>query len=88
MSQMMISNKYEPTSGIQWTPEYSWTSDKIQKQASKCRPVNFLALEFWQLVSLLMELSIGNKPFLVIMCIICGGFLQLCTYVVFANLVT
>ena len=52
MSQMMISNKYEPTSGIQWTPEYSWTSDKIQKQASKCRPVNFLALEFWQLVSL------------------------------------
>ena len=47
MSQMMISNKYEPTSGIQWTPEYSWTSDKTQKQASKCRPVNFLALEFW-----------------------------------------
>ena len=81
MSQMMISNKYEPTSGIQWTPEYSWTSDKTQKQASKCRPVNFLALEFWQLVSLLMELSIGNKPFLVIMHIICGG------YVAFTNLV-
>ena len=25
---------YKPTSGIQWTPEYSWTSDRPQKQAS------------------------------------------------------
>ena len=25
---------YKPTSGIQWTPEHSWTSDRHQKQAS------------------------------------------------------
>ena len=25
---------YKPTSGIQWTPKYSWTSDRPQKQAS------------------------------------------------------
>ena len=25
---------YKPTSGIQWTPEQSWTSDRPQKQAS------------------------------------------------------
>ena len=25
---------YKPTSGIQWTPEHSWTSDRPQKQAS------------------------------------------------------
>ena len=24
---------YKPTSGIQWTPEHSWTSDMPQKQA-------------------------------------------------------
>ena len=26
---------YKPTSGIQWTPEHSWTSDRPQKQASE-----------------------------------------------------
>ena len=25
---------YKPTSGIQWTPDHSWTSDRPQKQAS------------------------------------------------------
>ena len=25
---------YKPTSGIQWTPEHSWTSEGPQKQAS------------------------------------------------------
>ena len=25
---------YKPTSGIQWTPEHLWTSDRPQKQAS------------------------------------------------------
>ena len=25
---------YKPPSGIQWTPEHSWTSDRPQKQAS------------------------------------------------------
>ena len=24
---------YKPTSGTQWTPEHSWTSDRPQKQA-------------------------------------------------------
>ena len=24
---------YKPTSGIRWTPEHSWTSDRPQKQA-------------------------------------------------------
>ena len=24
---------YKPTSGIQWTPEHTWTSDRPQKQA-------------------------------------------------------
>ena len=26
---------YKLTSGIQWTPEHSWTSDRPQKQAQK-----------------------------------------------------
>ena len=26
---------YKPTSGIQWTPEHLWTSDRPQKQASE-----------------------------------------------------
>ena len=26
---------YKPTSGIQWTPEHSWMSDRPQKQASE-----------------------------------------------------
>ena len=25
----------KPTSGIQWAPQYSWTSDRPQKQASE-----------------------------------------------------
>ena len=29
-----VSCLYKPTSGIQWTPEHSWTSDRPQKQAS------------------------------------------------------
>ena len=49
---------YKPTSGIQWTPEHSWTSDKPQKQASACQQ---LAVVYWQLVSLLMELSIDGE---------------------------
>ena len=33
---------YKPTSGIQWTPEHSWTSDSPQKQASaKADPSGF-----------------------------------------------
>ena len=26
---------YKPTTGTQWTPEHSWTSDRAQKQASE-----------------------------------------------------
>ena len=26
---------YKPTSGIQWTPVHSWTSDRLQKQVSE-----------------------------------------------------
>ena len=26
---------YKQTSGIQWTPDYSWTSDRPQKPASE-----------------------------------------------------
>ena len=26
---------YKLTSGIQWTPEHSWTYDRLQKQASE-----------------------------------------------------
>ena len=26
---------YKPTSSIQWTPEHSWTSDRLQNQASE-----------------------------------------------------
>ena len=32
---------YKPTSGFQWTPKHSWTSDRPQKQALENRPVNF-----------------------------------------------
>ena len=33
---------YKPTSGIQWTPEHSWTSERPQKQASaKADPSTF-----------------------------------------------
>ena len=33
---------YKPTSGIQWTREHSWTSDRPQKQAStKADPSTF-----------------------------------------------
>ena len=33
---------YKPTSGIHWTPERSWTSDRPQKQASvKADPSTF-----------------------------------------------
>ena len=54
---------YKPTSGIQWTPEHSWTSDRPQKQASAKADLStlILAVVYWQLVSLLMELSIEGE---------------------------
>ena len=52
---------YNPTSGIQWTPEHSWTSNRSQKQASAKADPQHLAVVYWQLVSLLMELSIDGE---------------------------
>ena len=51
---------YKPTSGIQWTPEHSWTSDRPQKQASaKADPLTFYCGVL--VISLLMELPINDK---------------------------
>ena len=49
---------YKPTSGIQWTPEHLWTSDKPQKQASAKADLSTFGSG---LVSLLMELSIDGE---------------------------
>ena len=45
---------YKPTSGIQWTPEHSWT-DRPQKQASAKADLSTFGSGVF---SLLMELSI------------------------------
>ena len=50
---------YKPTSGMQWIPEYLWTSDRPQKQASA--KADHLAVVYWQLVGLLMELSSDDE---------------------------
>ena len=60
---------YKPTSGIQWTPKHSWTSDKPKKQA--------LADAIWStfgssVVVIWIELLIGNE----------NRFLPLCASVV------
>ena len=61
---------YKPTSGIQWTSEHSWTSDKPQKHKPQQKQTcQHLAVVYWQLVSLLMELSID-------MVCVSGGFWQ------------
>ena len=66
---------YKPTSGIQWTPKDSWTSDRPQKQASepslrnkpqnqasaKADPSTFGSSVLVIITSLLMELSIGEE---------------------------
>ena len=35
---------YKPTSGIQWTPEHLWTSDRLQKQALEKQTSQYLAM--------------------------------------------
>ena len=52
---------YKPTSGIQWTPKHSWTSDRPQKQASAKADLSTFGSGILQLVSLLMELSIDGE---------------------------
>ena len=52
---------YKSTSGIQWPPKYLWMSDRPQKQASAKQTCQHLAVVYWQLVSLLMELSIDGE---------------------------
>ena len=49
---------YKPTSGIQWTPEHLWTSDRPQKQALAKADLSTFGSG---LVSLLMELSIDGE---------------------------
>ena len=103
---------YKPTSGIQWTPEHTWTSDRPQKQASETSLRNkpqkqasetslrnkpqkqasetslrnkpqqkqtcqHLAMVYWQLVSLFMQLSIDgeNCSGIDVVCV-SGGFWQ------------
>ena len=51
---------YKPTSGIQWTPEHSWTSDRPQKQASAKADLSTFGSGVLA-VSLLMELSIDGE---------------------------
>ena len=51
---------YKPTSGTHWTPEHSWTSDRSQKEASE-QTSQLVAVVMLQLVSLLIELSIGDE---------------------------
>ena len=51
---------YKLTDGIQWTSEHLWMSDMPQRKQTS----QLLTVVFWQLVSLLMELSIGNETIL------------------------
>ena len=55
---------YKPTSsGIHWTPEHSWMSDRPHKQASaKADPSTFGSDVL--VISLLIKLSIDNKTVL------------------------
>ena len=38
---------YKPTSGIQWTLEHSWTSDRLQKQASAKADLSTFGSVYW-----------------------------------------
>ena len=71
MGRVVISSKvyscmYKPISSIHWTPEYSWTFDRPQKQAPKSRSVNFY---LWCYVSLLMKLLIDNENHTLLLCV-------------------
>ena len=52
---------YKSTCGIQWSPKHSWMSDRPQKQASEKQTSQLVAVVLWQLVSLLIELLIGDE---------------------------
>ena len=38
---------YKPTSGIQWTPEHSWMSDRPQNNPKKKQTSQPLAVVLW-----------------------------------------
>ena len=61
-----------PTSGIQWTSEQLWLSDRPQKQTSEKADQSTLTVVLWKLVSFLMELYIGDE----------NHYLPLCAYLV------
>ena len=62
---------YKPTSDIQRTPncKHSWTSDRPQKQASEKQTSQLVAVMLCQLVSLLIELSIGDEKCSLSLCV-------------------
>ena len=57
---------YKPTSGIQWTPDPSTRGrlTGLRNKPQKKQTCQHLAAVYWQLVSLLMELSIDVKSVL------------------------
>ena len=59
---------YKPTSGIQWTSKQLWMADRPQKQASAKADLSTFGVVDWQLVSLLMELSIDSENFSLTWC--------------------
>ena len=58
---------YKLTSGIQWTPEHSWTSDRPQKQASAKADLSTFGSGVLA-ISLLMELFIDGENCSLIWC--------------------
>ena len=55
---------YKSTSGIQWTPEHPSTHGRVtglRNKPQQKQTCQHLTVVYWQLVSLLMELSIDEK---------------------------
>ena len=62
---------YKPTSGIQRTPKHSWTSERPQKQAAD---QSTFGSGVWYLISLLIELWIGDENCSLPLCAYVAGF--------------
>ena len=67
---------HKSTSGIQWTPEHSRTSDRPRNKPQQKQTCQHLTVVYWQLVSLLMELSIDGEKLFIDMVCVSGGFWQ------------
>ena len=52
---------YKPTSGIQWTPNTRGCLTGLRSKPQQKQICQHLAVVYWQLVSLLMELSIDGE---------------------------